>query len=101
MGVRMKEKVNGWVLHKRGTGRTERGYTFLMMMWPGTGKITPYFSSLQKLQAFGDVLQDCRKDMSQYEALYAEGLTDDNDLLFDPDISDLRNAIMSGIAMQN
>jgi len=96
------EKVNGWVIHRRGTGRTERGYTFLMMIWPGSGgKITPYFSSLQKLQAFGDVLQGCGRDMSQYEASYAEGLEDYNDLLFDPDISDLRDAIMLGIAIQN
>ena len=97
----MGDKVSGFVIHRTGTGKTERGYTFLMMMWPGTGKITPIFSTLKKLQAFGDVLQNCGKDMSIYEASYAEGLQDNNDLLFDPDISDLRNAIMSGIAMQN
>ena len=98
----MDGRVNGWVIHRRATGRTRRGYTFLMMAWPGAGaKMTPYFSSLQKLKAFGDTLQLCGKDMSQYEASYATGLRDNNDLLLDPDITDMKNAIMSGIAMQN
>lgn len=91
-----EKKVDGWVIHKRGTERT-----FLQLSAVGMGTVMPYFSTLEKLREYGDVLQSCGVDMSLYEADYAEGLEDNDNLWLNPDAGQFTSQIKAGRALSN
>lgn len=88
-------KVNGWVIHRKGTERT------VLQIMGNSLAVTPYFSSLAKLQAFGDVLQNAGIDMSIYESAYGEGIENHGDLWLDPDGEELAAKIKLGLHQWN
>ena len=91
-------KVNGWVIHKR-TGKIGVSHSRFttLQLWVSGVRITPYFSTCEKLQSFGDMLQATGIPMENYEASFAEGLSDEGDLILDPDPFEIYPRVMSGL----
>ena len=55
----------------------------------GGKRYTPCFSTLDKLQRFCNALHAWGIDMKRYDALYAEGLEDKGDVIWNPDAQEL------------
>lgn len=97
------KKVNGWAIYKVGT-ETNRGkegqlrLTYLMVQSLSSPfkTFTPVFSSIDKLQAWGDMLTYCGVDMNKYRAGYVKGLRDEDDILFDPNPGDYITRVSRG-----